>query len=68
MSDLSGYAAVSAIREFLAFYPDRVDTIEVGVEDWAGRPRRSHLLGQEHDPPGSPAPSRHTPRGEVDGI
>ena len=27
------YAAVSAIREYLAFYPDRVDAIEVGVED-----------------------------------
>ena len=26
------YAAVSAIREHLAFYPDRVDAIEVGVE------------------------------------
>ena len=26
------YAAVSAIRECLAFYPDRVDAIEVGVE------------------------------------
>jgi uncharacterized protein (DUF427 family) len=29
----SPYAAVSAIREYLAFYPDRVDAIEVGVED-----------------------------------
>ena len=27
------YAAVSAIREYLAFYPDRVDAIEVGVEE-----------------------------------
>src|SRR6266852_3603249 len=27
------YAAVSAIREYLAFYPDRVDAIEVGGED-----------------------------------
>ena len=27
------YDAVSAIREYLAFYPDRVDAIEVGVED-----------------------------------
>ena len=27
------YAAVSAIREYLAFYPDRVDAIEVGVGD-----------------------------------
>jgi len=27
------YAAVSAIREYLAFYRDRVDAIEVGVED-----------------------------------
>ena len=27
------YADVSAIREYLAFYPDRVDAIEVGVED-----------------------------------
>ena len=27
------YAAVSAIKEHLAFYPDRVDAIEVGVED-----------------------------------
>ena len=27
------YAAVSAIREYVAFYPDRVDAIEVGVED-----------------------------------
>jgi uncharacterized protein (DUF427 family) len=27
------YAAVSAIREYLAFYPDRVDAIEVGVQD-----------------------------------
>ena len=27
------YAAVSAIQEYLAFYPDRVDAIEVGVED-----------------------------------
>jgi uncharacterized protein (DUF427 family) len=26
------YTAVSAIREYLAFYPDRVDAIEVGVE------------------------------------
>jgi len=26
------YAAVSAIREYLAFYPDRVDAIVVGVE------------------------------------
>ena len=25
------YAAVSAIREYLAFYPDRVDAIEVGT-------------------------------------
>ena len=29
------YAAVSAIREYLAFYPDRIDAIEVGVEDSA---------------------------------
>ena len=28
----SPYAAVSEIRECLAFYPDRVDAIEVGVE------------------------------------
>ena len=27
------YAAVAEIREYLAFYPDRVDAIEVGVED-----------------------------------
>jgi uncharacterized protein (DUF427 family) len=27
------YAAVSAIREYLAFYPDRVDAINVSVED-----------------------------------
>ena len=27
------YGAVTAIREYLAFYPDRVDVIEVGVED-----------------------------------
>ena len=27
------YTAVSAIRDYLAFYPDRVDAIEVGVED-----------------------------------
>jgi uncharacterized protein (DUF427 family) len=27
------YDSVSAIREYLAFYPDRVDAIEVGVED-----------------------------------
>jgi len=27
------YGAVTAIRESLAFYPDRVDVIEVGVED-----------------------------------
>jgi uncharacterized protein (DUF427 family) len=27
------YAAVAEIREHLAFYPDRVDAIEVGVED-----------------------------------
>jgi uncharacterized protein (DUF427 family) len=27
------YAAVSAIKKHLAFYPDRVDAIEVGVED-----------------------------------
>jgi uncharacterized protein (DUF427 family) len=27
------YAAVSSIREYLAFYPDRVDAIEVSVED-----------------------------------
>ncbi len=27
------YAAVSAIREYLAFYPDRVDGIEVVVDD-----------------------------------
>jgi uncharacterized protein (DUF427 family) len=26
------YPAVSAIKEYLAFYPDRVDAIEVGVE------------------------------------
>ena len=26
------YAAVSAIREYLAFYPDRVDAIKVGGE------------------------------------
>jgi len=26
------YAAVSAIREYLAFYPDRVDAIEVGAD------------------------------------
>ena len=30
------YAAVSAIREYLAFYPDRVDAIEVDVEARAG--------------------------------
>ncbi len=30
------YAAVSEIREYLAFYPDRVDAIEVGGEDRAG--------------------------------
>jgi len=29
----SPYSAVSTIREYLAFYPDRVDTIEVSVED-----------------------------------
>jgi uncharacterized protein (DUF427 family) len=27
------YAAVSGIGEYLAFYPDRVDAIEVGVDD-----------------------------------
>ena len=27
------YAAVAEIREHLAFYPDRVDAIEVGVEE-----------------------------------
>jgi len=27
------YAPVSAIREFLAVYPDRVDAIEVGIKD-----------------------------------
>jgi uncharacterized protein (DUF427 family) len=27
------YAAVSAVRDYLAFYPDRVGAIEVGVED-----------------------------------
>src|ERR1700692_4154730 len=27
------YAAVSAIREYLAFYPERVDAIQIGVED-----------------------------------
>jgi uncharacterized protein (DUF427 family) len=27
------YAAVSQIREYLAFYPDRVDAIQVAVED-----------------------------------
>jgi uncharacterized protein (DUF427 family) len=27
------YASVSAIREYLAFYPDRVDAFEVSVED-----------------------------------
>jgi uncharacterized protein (DUF427 family) len=27
------YAAVSEIREYLAFYPDRVDAIEVAAED-----------------------------------
>ena len=27
------YASVSSIREYLAFYPDRVDAIEVDVED-----------------------------------
>lgn len=26
------YAPVSSIREYVAFYPDRVDAIEVGVE------------------------------------
>jgi uncharacterized protein (DUF427 family) len=31
------YTAVSAIREYLAFYPDRVDAIEVGVEAWERR-------------------------------
>lgn len=30
------FAAVSAIREYLAFYPDRVDAIEVGVDDRPG--------------------------------
>jgi uncharacterized protein (DUF427 family) len=29
----SPFDSVSAIREYLAFYPDRVDAIEVGVED-----------------------------------
>jgi uncharacterized protein (DUF427 family) len=27
------YAAVSSIRQYLAFYPDRVDAIEIGVDD-----------------------------------
>jgi uncharacterized protein (DUF427 family) len=27
------YASVSTIHEYLAFYPDRVDAIEVSVED-----------------------------------
>jgi uncharacterized protein (DUF427 family) len=27
------YAAVSQIREYLAFYPDRVDAIQIEVED-----------------------------------
>jgi uncharacterized protein (DUF427 family) len=27
------YAAVSEIREYMAFYPDRVDAIEVAAED-----------------------------------
>lgn len=27
------YASVSSIREYLAFYPDRVDSIEIGVEN-----------------------------------
>src|SRR6202050_4387822 len=27
------YASVASIREYLAFYPDRVDAIEVGLED-----------------------------------
>jgi uncharacterized protein (DUF427 family) len=27
------YASVATIREYLAFYPDRVDAIEVGAED-----------------------------------
>jgi uncharacterized protein (DUF427 family) len=27
------YLAVSEIREYLAFYPDRVDAIQIGVED-----------------------------------
>jgi uncharacterized protein (DUF427 family) len=27
------YPAVSEIREYLAFYPDRVDAMEVGIED-----------------------------------
>ena len=27
------YAAVSEIREYLAFYPDRVDAIRIGIED-----------------------------------
>jgi uncharacterized protein (DUF427 family) len=27
------YASVSMIREYLAFYPDRVDSIEIGVEN-----------------------------------
>jgi uncharacterized protein (DUF427 family) len=27
------YASVSSIREYLAFYPDRVESIEIGVEN-----------------------------------
>jgi uncharacterized protein (DUF427 family) len=27
------YASVASIKEYLAFYPDRVDAIELGVED-----------------------------------
>jgi uncharacterized protein (DUF427 family) len=27
------YSSVSPIRDYLAFYPDRVDAIEVGIED-----------------------------------
>jgi uncharacterized protein (DUF427 family) len=27
------YASVSAIREYFAFYPDRVDALEISVED-----------------------------------
>ena len=37
------YAAVSAIREYLAFYPDRVDAIEIDSEGSGPQPNHDHV-------------------------